>query len=93
MSVCNGLVVAGLTALPGNWAVWIDTLSQHLIRHAARRAPAALAERLAEEWLADLSARATALSRLRLGIGCCWAARVIAQELCAAKAAAAASGG
>src|SRR5436305_1066632 len=38
------------------------------------------AQRLEEEWLADLAARRGQVSRLRLAIGCCWATRVIAYE-------------
>jgi len=57
-----------------------ERLAQHLLRSAAHRAPPELAERLEEEWLADLAARRTALARLRLAIGCCWAASVIARE-------------
>jgi hypothetical protein len=60
-----------------------------LIHHAALNAPASLSERLEEEWLADLGARPSALSRLRFALGCCWATRVIARELGASTAAAA----
>jgi TonB family protein len=55
-------------------------LAQRLIRRAARGAPPALAERLEEEWLADLACRAGALSRLRLAIGCCWATGAITRD-------------
>lgn len=51
-----------------------------LIQRAARRAPDSLAPRLEEEWLADLAARSSALSRLRFAVGCCWASRVIMGE-------------
>jgi periplasmic protein TonB len=51
-----------------------------LIHLAACRAPADLAERLEEEWLADLAARRTLASRLRFALGCVWATRVIARE-------------
>lgn len=51
-----------------------------LIHHAARRAPASLAERLEEEWSADAATRPSTLSRLRFALGCCWATRVIAYE-------------
>jgi len=61
-------------------AGWMDGLGQRLIRHAARRAPETLSQRLQEEWLADWTARTSAMSRLRLAIGCCWATRVIALE-------------
>ena len=69
-------------------------LAQWLIQHAARSAPPMLAERLEEEWLADLEARQGLIARLRFGLGCCWATRVIAHEHCAASvpAAAAATG-
>jgi len=65
------------TGFPRNW---IDRLAQHLLQRAAHRAPPELAKRLAEEWLADLAARRTALARARLAIGCCWAASIIARE-------------
>jgi hypothetical protein len=51
-----------------------------LIQHAARRAPECLSSRLEEEWLADLKYRVTAVSRLRLALGCCWATMVIVNE-------------
>jgi TonB family protein len=51
-----------------------------LIHHAARRAPESLSSRLEEEWLADLESRSTALSRLRLAAGCCWATVVIVND-------------
>lgn len=57
-----------------------DGLSFDSIR-GAERTPPDLADRLEEEWLADLAARATtALSALRFAIGCCWATQVIAHE-------------
>lgn len=56
-----------------------------LIRRAARKAPPALAERLEEEWLADLATRSGTFERLRLGVGCCWATQVIAREFAAPK--------
>jgi protein TonB len=55
-------------------------VARRLIERAARKAPAALAERLEEEWLADLQSRSGSLSRLRLAIGCCWATGVITRE-------------
>ena len=58
----------------------VEGLTHWLIHRAARNAPAPLAERLEEEWLADLSSRPSALSRLRFALGCCWAIRVIAHE-------------
>lgn len=51
-----------------------------LVRHAARGAPESLSSRLEEEWLADLESRSSALSRVRLAFGCCWAAVVIVNE-------------
>ncbi len=51
-----------------------------LIHHAARGAPEPLSSRLEEEWLADLESRSSALSRLRLAFGCCWATVVIVHE-------------
>jgi hypothetical protein len=47
--------------------------TQWLIHHAARRTPPCLSARLEEEWLADLESRASAASRLRFAVGCCWA--------------------
>lgn len=73
---------------------WFDGMARYLIQHAARKAPAALSERLAEEWLADLSARSGTFSQLRFALGCCWATNVIAHEFGAPVAAVvAASGG
>jgi TonB family protein len=59
---------------------WMDWLAHSLVHHAARRAPGPLSERLEEEWLADMSERSGAVSRLRLAVGCCWATYVIARE-------------
>jgi TonB family protein len=64
-----------------------------LIHHAARRAPASLSDRLEEEWMSDLAARPTAVSRLRFALGCCWATRVIAYELGASGAPVASAAG
>jgi TonB family protein len=57
-----------------------NDLAQRLIRRAARTAPPALAERLDEEWSADLAARSGTFARLRLAIGCWWATGVITRE-------------
>jgi len=57
-----------------------EGVSQWLIHHAARRAPECLSSRLEEEWLADLESRSSALLRLRLALGCCWATMVIVNE-------------
>ena len=70
----------------------VDRWAEWLIRHAARSAPASLAERLEEEWLADLAARRGVAARLRLALGCCWATRVIAREFAAPVMAAKAAG-
>jgi TonB family protein len=59
---------------------WLDGLSVRLIERAARSTPATLSERLQEEWLADLTARTGTLSRMRLALGCWWAASVITHE-------------
>ena len=58
----------------------LTDLAHRLVLHAARKAPAALAERLEEEWLADLQSRSGALARLRLALGCCWATAVITRD-------------
>jgi periplasmic protein TonB len=55
-------------------------INHWLIHQAACRAPESLSQRLEEEWLADLAARPSAMSRLRFAIGCCWATQVIAFE-------------
>jgi len=62
----------------------LEQLTRRLIQHAARSAPPSLAQRLEEEWLADLAERRGATSRLRLALGCCWATRVISYEHSAA---------
>jgi TonB family protein len=72
-------------------AEWVDGFARSLIQHAARTAPASLAERLEEEWLADFEGRNRGLARLRFGVGCCWATRVIAHEFLEPKVAAAAT--
>jgi Gram-negative bacterial TonB protein C-terminal len=58
----------------------LDAVTHWLIHHAARRAPESLSSRLEEEWLADLGSRSSALSRLRLAVGCCWATLVIVND-------------
>jgi TonB family protein len=67
--------------------------ARSLVQHAARRAPASLAERLEEEWLADFEERKSALARLRFGVGCAWATRVIAHEYLEPKVATASANG
>jgi len=68
-----------------------SAVARSLVRCAARQAPPELAQRLQEEWLADLAARQSAFARIRFGLGCCWATRVIAHEFGTAAAAAAGS--
>ena len=70
---------------------WFDGVARNLVRHAARKAPLALSERLGEEWLADLRARSGGWSQLRFALGCCWATTVIANEFGAPVGAAAAA--
>jgi TonB family protein len=67
--------------------------ARSLVQHAARRAPASLAQRLEEEWLADFEERKSALARLRFGVGCAWATRVIAHEYLEPKVATASANG
>jgi hypothetical protein len=55
----------------------LEGVTRWLIQHAARRAPESLSARLEEEWLADWESRFSALSRLLLALGCCWATIVI----------------
>ena len=59
---------------------WVDGIAHRLIHHAARRAPDSLADRLEEEWLADLASQRGPIQRLRFAFGCCWAINVIAHE-------------
>lgn len=73
---------------PRATATWDLAAARQLIGRAARKAPPGLAERLEEEWLADLTARQGAFSRISFGLGCCWATRVIAREFAVAAAAA-----
>jgi hypothetical protein len=58
----------------------LEGVSRWLIHHAAHRAPESLSSRLEEEWFADLECRSSALSRLGLALGCCWATVVIVGE-------------
>jgi hypothetical protein len=58
----------------------LEGVSHWLIHHAACRAPEFLSSRLEEEWLADLECRSSALSRLGLALGCCWATVAIVSE-------------
>jgi periplasmic protein TonB len=69
-----GISAAGLV---GRW----DRVSHWLVHRAASVAPLALSARLEEEWLADLSMRASVFSQLRFVLGCYWATMVIAHEL------------
>lgn len=70
---------------------WDLGLARGLVSCAARKAPPGLADRLEEEWLADLTGRQGAFARIRFGLGCCWATRVIAREFGTAAAAAGSS--
>ena len=70
-----------------------EILSDCLIRHAVAKAPPDLAERLEEEWRADMASRPSYLSRLRFALGCCWATQVIAYEHQPSKAAATVASG
>lgn len=72
-------------------ATWDRALAGRLVSCAARKAPPGLADRLQEEWLADLTTRQGAFPRIRFALGCCWATRVIAREFGAAAAAAGSS--
>ena len=58
----------------------LTDLAHRLILRAARKAPAPLADRLREEWLADLQTRSGSLARLSLALGCCWATAVITRD-------------
>ena len=82
-----------VAAFSAQWLRWIDGLAGQVIRRAARNAPSSLSQRLEEEWLADMAARRGRISRLRLAVGCCWAAMVIAREHAAAAVMAAGQAG
>ena len=62
----------------------LDSIARRVIERAARRASPTLAERLREEWLANLSDHEGRIARLRLAMGCYWAALLIRHEDCAA---------
>lgn len=53
---------------------WLGGAITWTVRRAADIAPQAICDRLAEEWLADLSARSSPMQRLSFALGCCWAA-------------------
>jgi hypothetical protein len=67
----------------------LEGVSRWLIHHAAHRAPESLSSRLEEEWFADLECRSSALSRLGLALGCCWATVVVVNEYSRSRAPAA----
>jgi biopolymer transport protein ExbD len=62
----------------------LDSIARRVIERAARRAPPTLAERLQEEWLADLSDHHGRIERLKLALGCYWAAFMITDDDCTA---------
>ena len=55
-------------------------LARSMIRSAAQKAPSHLAERLEEEWLADLLVQRGRWAQLRFALGCYWATEVITHE-------------
>ena len=71
----------------------VDGIARSLVQHAARKAPASLAQRLEEEWSADFEERKSSLARLRFGVGCYWATHVIAHEYLEPKVATASASG
>jgi biopolymer transport protein ExbD len=64
----------------------LDAIARRVIEHAAHRTPTTLAERLQEEWLADLSDQQGPIARLRLALGCYWASILIKEACCAGSA-------
>jgi TonB family protein len=68
-----------------------DGLPERWVRRAARQAPPDLAERLEEEWLADLICRERYLSRVGFALSCCWAVLRIARDHAAAPVASSAT--
>ena len=83
--------MSGQSLRTGPSATWDFAAARYLVGCAARKAPPDLAERLEEEWLADLASRQRAFSRILFGLGCCWATRVIARDFGAAAAVAGSS--
>jgi hypothetical protein len=71
---------ASLNVLRAQLTRHFHFLTCWLVAHAARRAPGNVAARLEEEWLAALNEQLGLMARLRLALGCCWAAAVIARE-------------
>jgi len=67
-------------ALSEPWLRQIDRMASSLIRHAAHNTPPSLQARLEEEWMAEMAGRTGRIARLRLALGCWWAASVIARE-------------
>jgi biopolymer transport protein ExbD len=59
---------------------WFDPVVRRLIEGAAGHAPATLAERLREEWLAHLRERSQPLARLGFALSCFWAAIMITHD-------------
>ena len=76
----HDLATQPVSAETDRWRAWIDGIPPRLIESAARRAPATLAARLAEEWSADLYAQHGLISRLNFALGCLWAAAVISLD-------------
>jgi len=63
---------------------WAGGAIAWIVQRAAHLAPRDLCPRLEEEWLADLSAYADPMQRLRFALGCCWAALSVRGETFAA---------
>lgn len=76
----HGLATQPAAAATDRLRAWIDGIPSRLIESAARRAPATLATRLEEEWLADLFEQHSLISRLNFALGCLWAATVISSD-------------
>lgn len=76
----RNVIDTSLTPSPQGPAKSGNEIAQRVIQHAARRAPPLFAERLEEEWLADLATRRGQTSRLLFAFGCCWAMHTIARE-------------
>jgi biopolymer transport protein ExbD len=75
------LVSARRSRIPRSGSsAWTDTIARRVIEHAARRAPAALSQRLREEWLAALAEYRGPMARLKFALGCWWAANLIADD-------------
>ena len=87
--IVSALPGAGVSAASFGWS---HRAAPRLIRLATRNLPQPLADRLEEEWLADLAEQCGGMSRLKFALGCYWAATVVSfDDYCTGKVPAASS--